>query len=365
MDRLTARELFDSVTERLGLRWIAGLNGGSRAIEPAEKQSRRPSLVGYLNIIYPNKLQIIGSEELSYLDGLDSRQRWDVIQKIVAYKPTALVVTKDQKIPPDLRESADETATPLWSSPNRGHELYTYLHYHLARLLANKVTLHGVLMEVYSIGVLITGASGSGKSELALELLTRGHRLVADDAPEFTQIAPDVVDGNCPALLQDFLEVRGLGILNIREMFGHTAVKQSKYLRLIVHLTPLLLDAANRNRTDILAETQGNTASTTPPMEAAVPTNIAEPHLEQQPKTPPLKETAVDDGLKRLYGDVSYRDVLGVQIPQMMIPVAPGRNLAVLVEAAVRSHMLRTKGIDPAQTFIDRQAHQMRRQAPW
>ena len=319
MDRLTARELFDSVAERLGLRWIAGLNGGSRAIEPAEKQSRRPSLVGYLNVIYPNKLQIIGTEELSFLDGLDSRQRWDVIQKIMAYKPTALVVTKDQKIPSDMREEADETATPLWSSPNRGHELYTYLHYHLARLLANKVTLHGVLMEVYSIGVLITGESGSGKSELALELLTRGHRLVADDAPEFTQIAPDVVDGNCPEMLQDFLEVRGLGILNIREMFGHTAVKQSKYLRLVIHLTPLLLDDANRDR----------------------------------------------DGLKRLYGDVSYREVLGVQIPQMMIPVAPGRNLAVLVEAAVRSHMLRTKGIDPAQTFIDRQAHQMKRQAPW
>jgi HPr kinase/phosphorylase len=319
MDRLTARELFDSVAERLGLRWIAGLNGGSRAIEPAEKQSRRPSLVGYLNVIYPNKLQIIGTEELNFLDGLDSRQRWDVIQKIMAYKPTALVVTKDQKIPSDMREAADETATPLWSSPNRGHELYTYLHYHLARLLANKVTLHGVLMEVYSIGVLITGESGSGKSELALELLTRGHRLVADDAPEFTQIAPDVIDGNCPEMLQDFLEVRGLGILNIREMFGHTAVKQSKYLRLIVHLTPLLLDDANHH----------------------------------------------SDGLKRLYGDVSYRDVLGVQIPQMMIPVAPGRNLAVLVEAAVRSHMLRTKGIDPAQTFIDRQAHQMKRQAPW
>ncbi len=103
-------------------------------------------------------------------------------------------------------------------------------------MLARRVTLHGVLMEVYSIGVLITGESGSGKSELALELITRGHRLVADDAPEFTQIAPDVIDGSCPEMLQDLLEVRGLGILNVREMFGHTAVKPSKYLRLIVHL---------------------------------------------------------------------------------------------------------------------------------
>ena len=99
------------------------------------------------------------------------------------------------------------------------------------------MTLHGVFMEIYSIGVLITGESGSGKSELALELVTRGHRLVADDAPEFTQIAPDVLDGTCPDLLQDLLEVRGLGVLNMRQMFGDTAVKKNKYLRLIVHLT--------------------------------------------------------------------------------------------------------------------------------
>jgi HPr kinase/phosphorylase len=178
------------------------------------------------------------------------------------------------------------------------------------------VTLHGVLMEVYSIGVLITGESGSGKSELALELITRGHRLVADDAPEFIQIAPDVIDGNCPEMLQDLLEVRGLGILNVREMFGHTAVKPSKYLRLVVHLQP----------------PSGN---------------------------------GFEDPMTRLTGDVGYREILDVRVPQITIPVAPGRNIAVLVEAAVRSHMLKSKGFDPAQTFIDRQAHQMRRLPPW
>jgi len=318
MNRLvTARQLFNSVNERLGLRWVAGHKGEERAIEPGEKEARRPSLVGYLNVIYPNKIQIIGTEELKFLDGLDARQRWEVIEKIFAYQPTALLITKDQPIPSDLRDGADENGTPLWISPKRGHELFTYLQYHLARILARKITLHGVFIEVYSIGVLITGESGSGKSELALELITRGHRLVADDAPEFTLVAPDVIDGSCPPLLQDFLEVRGLGILNVREMFGHTAVKQNKYLRLIIHLSA---------------------PSMTPPD---------------------------NDGLKRLYGDVSYLDVLDVSIPQMTIPVAPGRNLAVLVEAAVRSHMLKSKGIDPAQTFVDRQAHQMRRQQPW
>jgi HPr kinase/phosphorylase len=317
MERITARELFDKVQKRLEMRWVAGERGEKRTIAPGERQARRPSFTGYLNIIYPNKLQIIGTEELSWLNTLDPRERWETVEKVIAFQPTALIVTKDQEVPKDLLEAANESNTPIWASPRRGHEILTYLQYHLARVLARRVTLHGVLMEVYSIGVLITGESGSGKSELALELITRGHRLVADDAPEFTQIAPDVIDGTCPEILQDLLEVRGLGILNVREMFGHTAVKPSKYLRLIVHLAT------------------------------------------------GARQGSEDSGLERIFGDNSYREVLDTRVPQTTIPVAAGRNLAVLVEAAVRNHVLKTKGIDPAQTFLDRQAHQMRRQSPW
>jgi HPr kinase/phosphorylase len=178
-DRLRARELFEELGERLELRWLAGQRGGERVIERGEHLSRRPSLAGYLNVIHPNKAQVIGSAELAWLDGLDARNRWEVLQKIM------------------------ESDTPLWISPRRGYELLNLLQYHLARALAPRVTLHGVFMEIYSIGVLISGDSGLGKSELALELITRGHRLVADDAPEFTQIAPDVLDGTCPDLLQD------------------------------------------------------------------------------------------------------------------------------------------------------------------
>ena len=309
---ITARELFDQLQEKLGLRWLAGQGGGNRSIESGDTIARRPSLAGYLNAVYPNKVQILGSEELAWLDSLDARLRWETIEKIVQFRPLALVISKNQSCPEDLRNAAEESATPLWVAPKRGHELLNHLSYHLARTLAPRVTLHGVFMEIYSIGVLITGEAGSGKSELALELLSRGHRLVADDAPEFTQIAPDVLDGTCPELLQDLLEVRGLGVLNVREMFGDTAVKKNKYLRLIVHLT--------------------------------------------KPMTEPTPY-----GYERLTGDSGTRHVLDLDVPLITLPVMPGRNLAVLTEAATRLHILRTKGIDPAAMFIARHSNLLER----
>ena len=308
--RLTAAELFAQQQERLGLRWLAGQSGQLRTLESVETHARRPSLAGYLNIIYPNKVQILGTEELAWLDGLDSRLRWETIERLMQYRPLALVISKSQPCPEDLREAAEESQTPLWISPRRGHELLNHLQYHMARALAPRVILHGVFMEVYSIGVLITGESGSGKSELALELITRGHRLVADDAPEFTQIAPDVLDGTCPELLQDLLELRGLGVLNIRQMFGDTAVKRNKYLRLIVHLS--------------------------------------------RPNAEPLPH---EDGMVRLTGDLGLRRVLDLDVPMITLPVMPGRNLAVLTEAATRTHILRAKGIDPAAAFLARHSH--------
>ncbi|GHE32057.1 HPr(Ser) kinase/phosphatase [Vulcaniibacterium thermophilum] len=309
---ITAADLFEQQRERLGLRWVAGQRGADRLLEAVETVARRPSLAGYLNIIYPNKVQILGSEELAWLDALDSRQRWETIEKIIQFRPLALVISKSQSCPEDLRLAAEESDTPLWVSPRRGHELLNHLQYHLARTLAPRVTLHGVFMEIYSIGVLITGEAGSGKSELALELVTRGHRLVADDAPEFTQIAPDVLDGTCPELLQDLLEVRGLGVLNIRQMFGDTAVKRNKYLRLIVHLT--------------------------------------RPSLEPQPR-----------GLERITGELGVRRVLDLDVPMITLPVMPGRNLAVLTEAATRTHLLRAKGVDPAAAFMARHSHFLER----
>lgn len=312
---VSARELFEEVRLRLDLQCV-NEGDGERRIEIAEGRTRRPSLIGYLNLIHPNKIQIVGAEEIEFLDAQPPGNRRSTVQRMFKLQPAVLVITRGIDPPEDLLAAAKRARVPVWRTPKRGHDVLTYLQYHLARALAPQTSLHGVFLEVYSIGVLITGEAGSGKSELALELITRGHRLVADDAPEFTLVAPDVIDGTCPEVLQDCLEVRGLGVLNVREMFGDTAVKRNKYLRLIVHLGAPVADGEL-------------------------------------------------DGMKRLYGDVSTARVLDVEVPRLVIPVAPGRNLAVLVEAAVRNHVLKSKGIDAAQTFVDRQAHTMKRQRTW
>lgn len=318
VDRLNARQLFDEMQTRLKLCWIAGAQGESRWLEQCHTESRRPSMVGYLNVIYPHKIQIIGREELTYLDQLPLAQRQHTLETIATHHPVALIITKNQPIPADLAQLAENRGIPLWLSEKRGHELLDALLFHLLRLLAPRNTLHGVFLEVFSNGVLITGEAGSGKSELALELITRGHRLVADDATEFALVAPALIEGSCPPILQDLLEVRGLGVLNIREMFGQTAVKDSKFLRLIIHLKPLYEGPQGENA-----------------------------------------------GLIRLTGDLGQRELFEVPIPMVTIPVAPGRNLAVLVEAAVRNHALRSKGIDPAQTLIERQTLKMRQARGW
>ena len=178
------------------------------------------------------------------------------------------------------------------------------LAHYLAKTLAEFTTLHGVFMEVMGIGVLITGDSAIGKSELALELISRGHRLIADDIVEIYEISPETLEGRCPSLLQDFIEVRGLGILNIRALYGEVAVKPKKTLRFIIHLEkPADITQANYDRLQMKVDTQ---------------------------------------------------EILGINIPKVRIPVAAGRNLAVMVEVAVRSHILYLRGISSSQQFIER-----------
>jgi HPr kinase/phosphorylase len=330
MRSITVRELHNIHAARLGLGWVAGHHGGDRSItnEGVRPEKMRPyayddilqtssvnrdvleispskSLVGHLNLIHPNRVQILGLSEIRYLNNLRDISRQDAVRQLYANEPDCIIIAEGQPIPDSLRLCCDQYAIPLFSSELSSDRIIDALHYHLSNHLSEVVTLHGVFMEVTAVGVLLTGPSGVGKSELALELITRGHRLVADDAPEFSRLAPDIINGRCPRSLSDFLEVRGIGIVNVRQLFGDSAIKSNKYLRFIIRLQPMDNDQ--------------------------------------------LRE------LDRLSGSHSTRRILDIDIPEITIPVGPGRNLAVLVECAVRNHILRMGGYDSTEAFSARQ----------
>ena len=308
MDQLTSvsvEELFRDLADQLNLQWIAGLNGGNRILSSETVQKPTLALIGHLNFVHPNRVQVLGCAEMVFLQGLTPTGLSEAIDHLFSTELAAIVVSNGESVPAILKQSADRTETPLLTSPLASPVLMSHLGHYLTQRLAESTSVHGVFMEVLGTGVLFTGDAGAGKSELALELVTRGHRLVADDVVELKHVAPDTLEGSCPTLIRDFLEVRGLGILNIRFLFGETAVKLQKNLKLIVELVrPEDVDQAGLNRIDMVA---------------------------------------------------SSETILDVVIPKVRIPVAAGRNLAVLVEVAVRNHILKSRGINPVEQFMARQ----------
>jgi HPr kinase/phosphorylase len=304
---LTTRDFIQSHGERLGLNWQAGQNGENRLLQNNKSVTGIP-IAGFLNLVKPNQVQVLGPEEVKYLEQLGKNSHQDAISRLFKCEPAMIIftsITNNDSIEHEFVELANQTNTPLLSSNLASNELTELLQYHLGRLLGDSKVMHGVFMEVMGIGVLLTGPSGIGKSELALELISRGHRLIADDAPEFRRSAPDIIRGRCPTVLKDFLEVRGLGILNVRAMFGDNSIVETKRLRLIVNL---------------------NTISDST-------------HWE----------------IDRIGGSQRKKNILDVGIPEVQIPVAPGRNVAVIIEAAVRNHVLYLNGYNAADDFIKRQ----------
>jgi HPr kinase/phosphorylase len=309
MPRLSVQQLFDDRRERLGLEWAAGASGAAREFTGEMLAKPGVGLIGHLNLIHPLLAQVMGRRELDYVASLDANGQEHTSTRIFGPDTLCVIVCEGLAVPPVLAHAARRAGTPLLTSTQASQHVINVLRPYMQRELGEVTTLHGVFLDVLEIGVMITGHSSIGKSELALELISRGHGLVADDVVELQQIGPETIQGRCPPMLRDFLEVRGLGVLNIRSIFGETAVRPRKALRLIV--------------------------------------NLEAPEVGIEPR----------DRLATNAGTVT---ILGVEIPSVSLAVAPGRNLAVLVEAAVRNHILITRGIDSTREFIARQEAAMR-----
>ncbi|MGB0713589.1 MAG: HPr(Ser) kinase/phosphatase [Gammaproteobacteria bacterium] len=306
----SADHLYRRLRDTLRWHWEAGKGGRKREICNSDNPIGR-AMVGHLNPLRAHRITILGHQELDFISRLETGERDRLVADMIAQARNILVLADGLELPGYLRGPADAHDFPIWTSPTPSHELVREVQYFVDGHLTIPLILHGVLLDVFGMGVLVTGDPGVGKSELALELISRGHRLIADDAPEFRRTAPDTVTGTCPETIRGFLEVRGLGVLDISAMYGDTAIKPRQNLRLIVHLQRMSVEQIH----------------------------------------------AID----RLRGSRSTDTILEVDVPKVTLPVAPGRDLAVLLETAVRNQHLIARGHDASEVFTRVQSAAMAR----
>jgi HPr kinase/phosphorylase len=312
--QLTVGEAFEALQSDLKLSWLAGQGSESRLLTRDLAPKDRPRLLGPLNFNSSNRIQLLGAAEVR-LFGESTEMDADRFEYSLSDTCDMIIVSDELVPPPAIVALAEREQIALFITPLEYAQLHNRMRFLLVQLLAEREIIHGVMMDVHGTGVLITGEASVGKSELALELISRGHILVADDAPEFTRIAPGTIECQCPPLLRDFLEVRGLGILNIALMYGDAHTRSRKILRCIVHLKPVSVSGYNQDLANIAGD------------------RISEPS--------------------------DTRLVLGVQVPKRTIPVAPGRNMAVLVEASIRDQILRNGGYSASKDLVQKQADAM------
>jgi len=280
---------------------LAGAEGTERMLTHPRVQKNGLALVGHATGIVPTRVQVLGQTEVSYLTQLPPDERLERLRFFLGMKLSLLVVTRGVAPPAELLEVASATQTPLVLMPQRSSRAIQLLHASMDRLLSPQCTVHGVLVDVHGIGVLLMGPSGVGKSECALFLVERGHRLVADDQVMLRLLADDRIAGRPPPLLRHHLEVRGIGIINVRDLFGATAVRGECAVDLVVELSHYS-DNADYDRLGL---------------------------------------------------DDQSHDLLGIQVPALEIPVHPGRDMAVLLEVAARNQLLKRAGHHAARRFVE------------
>lgn len=269
-----------------------------------ENEVNRPGfqLMGFYEYFNPERIQIVGKMEFAYLSTLDDKTRYDRIKMLMSYKIPALIIARELPFFPEMEELAKEFEVPLLRSKESTSAFMASLIAFLNLNLAPRITRHGVLIEIYGEGVFITGESGVGKSETAIELVKRGHRLVADDAVEIKKVSNISLVGSSPDNIRHFLELRGIGIINARRLFGMGAIKMTEKIDLVVE------------------------------MEQWDPEKIYD----------------------RMGVDTEFVSILGVKIPSLTIPVKPGRNLAVILEVAAMNNRQKKMGYNAAQELLDR-----------
>ena len=302
---ISAEALFEEFRTALHWEWIAGHAHPERHFDDAAVRDARSAadLVGYLNYIHPNRVQIVGRREVAYLNQTSADVTERRISRIVTLDPPVLICA-DGQVPPDrLVALCDRADIPLFVTEESAGHVIDVVRGYLGQHFAERTTRHGVFMDILGLGVLLTGESGLGKSELGLELISRGHGLVADDAVDLYRVSQTALEGRCPDLLMNLLEVRGIGLLDIKAIFGETAVRRKMRLKLIVHL---------------------------------------------------VRKETMDRDFERLPYEPLSEDILEVPVRKTVIAVDAGRNLAVLVEAAVRNTILQLRGIDTYAEFIER-----------
>ena len=307
---ISADVLFEDHRESLRWQWVAGLGASERRFDELAIRAARSGadLVGYLNYIHPYRVQVIGEREVAYLANATPEDCARRVSRIVTLEPPVLIVADNQTAPDSLVSMCERAQIPMFATHESAAFVIDVLRAYLSKHFAERQSMHGVFMDILGLGVMITGESGLGKSELGLELISRGHGLVADDAVDLYRINQTTVEGRCPELLQNLLEVRGIGLLDIKAIFGETAVRRRMRLKLIVHLV--------------------------------------------------RKETMERD-YDRMPHEPLYQDVLGIPVRKAVIQVVAGRNIAVLVEAAVRNTILQLRGVDTYQEFVQRQRRAM------
>lgn len=309
---ISAEALFEHHRAALRWEWLAGHAHPERRFDEAAVRNAQSAadLVGYLNYIHPYRVQLVGRREVAYLLDSSPEDQERRIQRIVTLEPPVVIVADGQTPPDRLVAMCERAAIPLFVTAESAGQVIDMVRGYLSQLFAERTTRHGVFMDILGLGVLLTGESGLGKSELGLELISRGHGLVADDAVDIYRMSQSALEGRCPELLMNLLEVRGIGLLDIKAIFGETAVRRKMRVKLIVHL---------------------------------------------------VRKETMEREFERLPYEPLYESILDVPVRKSVIAVDAGRNLAVLVEAAVRNTILQLRGIDTYKEFIERHQRALER----